>query len=56
MRAEEARAAAQLCDDPALRQMMQEIARGYADLAASSYRANHANGESMTCEDRRQGY
>ena len=37
-RAAEARAAARLCDDPALRRMIQDIARGYDELAASRYR------------------
>jgi len=56
MRAAEARAAARLCDDPALRRMMPEIARGYADLAASSYQAAHANDESRKREVRRSGH
>ena len=41
-RAEEARLAARLCDDPVLSGMMQEIARGYDELAASRYRADLA--------------
>jgi hypothetical protein len=41
LRAEEARAAARLCDDPALRRMMQDIARGYEELAVSRYRLTH---------------
>jgi hypothetical protein len=40
-RAADARAAARLCDDPALRRMMQDIAHGYDELAASRYRLNH---------------
>jgi O-methyltransferase involved in polyketide biosynthesis len=41
-RAAEARAIAWLCDDPALRAMMEEIAREYDALAACRYRANRA--------------
>jgi O-methyltransferase involved in polyketide biosynthesis len=41
-RAEEARAAAKLCDDPILRQMIEDIARGYDELAASRSRVTHS--------------
>jgi hypothetical protein len=39
-RAEEARRMARLCDDPALVELLEEVARGYDDLAASRRRPN----------------
>jgi hypothetical protein len=38
LRAEEAHATAQLCEDPVLRGLLQEIAQSYEELAESRYR------------------
>ncbi|HWP88140.1 MAG TPA: hypothetical protein VNM70_09690 [Burkholderiales bacterium] len=50
LRAEEARRAAQLCGDTALRGLLQEIARSYDELAAGRYLQTRRTIKTAACE------